>query len=540
MPGKSLPLSGHFVYICKNIDWMMFMVRLIFTFALLCAAISASAQHDPVLMRINGKEILRSEFEHAYNTNNALAGKGQKHLHDYVERFVDSKLKVAAAEAAGLDMIRTFREELDDYRRRLIESYLTDKEAADRAARQYYDKMKSHQRAGQVRVQHIFKYLPQNISSNSLRAMEFKMDSIYKTLSADKASAGFSACAESFSDEKKPFWVGRLQMPAEFEDVAFNLQIGEISRPFFTPQGIHIVKVLERREGLPFEEVKNEIVRRQTRRYGLDKGTQELVERLKKEYHYTPDQAGMDELLSKGKTTRPLFTLDGKPYGGEAFARFAVAHPEGVRRQLDGFVMKSILDYENSRLELKHPEFRQLMQERRDGMLLAAITAREIGGRSLTDEAGLKSYFEAHRSDYNWKEPHYKGIVLHCTTKRVAKQVRKFLKQIPEEEWMDAIRLTFNAGSAPKVQAEQGLFAPGDNIYVDDLVFKGKDASPMVSFPFTAVLGKKQKGPDSYQEVRDTLAADYQTHLEARWTTSLRAAGKVEIDQEVLKTVNNH
>ena len=134
----------------------------------------------------------------------------------------------------------------------------------------------------------------------------------------------------------------------------------------------------------------------------------------------------------------------------------------------------------------------------------------------------------------------YKGIVLHCTTKRVAKQVRKFLKQIPEEEWMDAIRLTFNAGDTPKVQAEQGLFAPGDNAYVDDLVFKGKDATPVLSFPFTAVQGRKQKGPDSWQEVREPLVTAYRNYLETHWVAKLRAAGKVEIDQEVLKTVNNH
>lgn len=154
-----------------------------------------------------------------------------------------------------------------------------------------------------------------------------------------------------------------------------------------------------------------------------------------------------------------------------------------MRRQLEAFTVKTILDYENSRLEWKHPEFCALVQGHRDSMLLAEITDREVGKRSVVDEAGLKAYFEAHRSDFHWDEPRYRGIVLHCTTKRVAKQVRKFLKQIPEEEWMDAIRLTFNAGDTPKVQAEQGLFAPGDNAYVDDLVFKRKDATPVLSFP---------------------------------------------------------
>lgn len=517
----------------------MFMVRLFFTFTLLWFGLAASAQHDPVLMRINGKEILRSEFERAYHNDNPSANADRKALNNYVDLFVNSKLKVAAAEAAGIDTTRAFREESDDYRRQLLKSYLTDEEAAERAARQSYDKMKSGQRTGQVRVQHIFKYLPQNVTSHALREAESRMDSIYAALRQDGNGARFDACVKLFSDEKDPFWVSRLQTPVEFEDVAFGLKAGEVSRPFFTPQGIHIVKVLEQKELPPFEEVKSDIIRRQTHRYGMDKGTQALVGKLKEEYHYTPDKAGIDELMSKGSTTRTLFTLGDKAYTGKDFARFAAAHPEGVRRQLDGFITKSVLDYENTRLEQKYPEFRQLVQEHRDALLLTEITKREMGERSASDEAGLKAYFEAHRSDYHWEKPRYRGIVLHCVTKRVAKQVRKFLKQLPEDEWMDAIRLTFNAGSEPKVQAEQGLFAPGDNAYVDDLVFKGKDAAPVLSFPFTAVLGEKQKGPNEYQEVRRQLAADYQNHLEKSWMAKLRAAGKVEIDQEVLKTVNN-
>ena len=107
------------------------------------------------------------------------------------------------------------------------------------------------------------------------------------------------------------------------------------------------------------------------------------------------------------------------------------------------------------------------------------IIDKEICKRAATDEAGLKAYFEKHRSDYQWEERRYRGIVLHGVSKRVVKQARKFLKSLPEEEWKDAIRLTFNAGAQPQIQAEQGVFAPGDNAYVDDLVFKGKDATPL-------------------------------------------------------------
>ena len=514
------------------------MIRNSLAVIFLLATLTAVAQTDPVLMRINGKDVLRSEFEYAYNKQSKLTGTGQKTLKEFVDLFADSKLKVAAAEAAGIDTTRVFRDKLDNYRRQLAKSYLTDEETTEQVARRFYDKMKADRHAGQVRVSQIFKYLPQNISGYTLSVTEARMDSIYEALAKKGAKADFDAYVKKFSDEKNSFWVSWLQMPAEFEEVAFGLNVGDISRPFFTPQGIHIVKVLEKKEAPSFDRARDEIVHNLTRRHGMDKGTDALVEKLKKEYHYTLDKVAVQELMDMGKTNRTLFVLAGKPYSGKDFARFATAHPGGVQYQLKGFVMKSVLDYENSRLEQKYPEFHRAMQEYREGMLLKEISNRRLGG--LADENGLKAYFESHRSDYHWKEPRYKGIVLHCVTKRVSKQVRKFLRQLPDEEWLDAIRLTFNAEDTPKVQAEQGLFARGDNAFVDDLVFKGEEPAPVLSFPFTVVLGKKLKGPESYREVQEQVATDYQNYLERRWTENLRTAGKVEINQEVLKTVNNH
>ena len=94
--------------------------------------LSAFAQEDPVLMRINGKDITRSEFEYIYNKNNSLNELEAKSLNEYVDLFINFKLKVAAAEAAGIDTTRAFREELNGYRRQLAKSYLTDEEADGR------------------------------------------------------------------------------------------------------------------------------------------------------------------------------------------------------------------------------------------------------------------------------------------------------------------------------------------------------------------------------------------------------------------------
>ncbi|WP_297273600.1 peptidylprolyl isomerase [uncultured Bacteroides sp.] len=498
---------------------------------------------DPVLMRVNGKEVRRSEFEYVYNKNRSLPGVEKKSLKEYVELFVDFKLKVSAAEAAGIDTTQAFRQELAEYRRLLLQDYLIDAGAAEEEARSCYDRMATAAQSGKVLVSHIFKYLPQNVLRSKLNRVELQMDSVYRVLEKDTTAATFAACVRRLSDEKKPFWVERLQMPVEFEEVVFRLKPGEISKPFFTPQGIHIVKVLAREDLAPFDEMKPDIIAHQLQALGArSKGVQAFIKKLKQKYHYTRNEKGISELFSKGSTKQVLFTIDGQEYTGEAFARFAAYDVEGIRRQLDSFVNKSLLDYEDKHLKENCAEFRHLMQEFRDGMLCFEISNREVWQKALEDEAGLRAYFQAHASDYHWETPRYRGIVLHCASKRVGKRVRKLLKEIPAEEWSDGIRLVFNAEGKQQVRYEQGVFLMGDNAAVDVLAFKKKKREMPAdeSYPFTTIFGKIEKGPSSVEEVQGQVVADYQQYLDAAWVARLRAAGKVEINQEVLKTVNNH
>ena len=502
---------------------------------LLLAGLSLHAQQSPTLVRINGKQVSLSEFEQACRENAALSAWRQRPLKERVDRFVDFKLKVAAAEAVGLDTLPEFRNRMEAYRNGLLRACLTDGKAAEQAAQEEYSRMQT--RGGRIRVSQICCYLPQNVSRNALRRAEQRMDSIYQAL---RGGASFAECVRRFSDEKETCWISRLQVPAEFEDSVRVLGCGQFSRPFYTPLGLHIVKVLEREDMPSFDEVKEQIACGQARRYASDRGSAARVESLMAEYGYVPDEAAMDELCRRGHTGRTLFTLDGKPYTGADFALFAAAYPGGVRMQLRNFVAKSVLDCANLCLEHSHPELCRRLQEYRDSLLVHEISEREMYGKRYWNDELLQAYYEAHRPNYYWEDVRYKGIVIHGVNKRVAKRARKLLKKLPEEEWQDAIRLTFNADGQSQIVAEQGVFAPGDNPYVDHLVFKKAEAAAKDAYPFTVVLGEKMKGPEDYQEVYDRLVADYQSDLERRWLSKLRAASKVEINQEVLKTVNNH
>ena len=140
-----------------------------------------SAQEDPVVMRINGKEIPRSEFEYSYRRH--VDGEGEKlSPKEYAELFIQAKLKVEASRAAGLDTTSAFRKQQEAYRTKLLRSYLPGSQEMDGNACILYQKMKGNVRNGQVQVQQIFKYLPQTITSRHLQEEQARMDSIYQVI----------------------------------------------------------------------------------------------------------------------------------------------------------------------------------------------------------------------------------------------------------------------------------------------------------------------------------------------------------------------
>ncbi len=497
----------------------------------------AFAQEDPVLMRVNGREILRSEFEYAYR-------RYAERLHvklspkEYAVLFVQSKLKVEAAKAAGLDTTSVFRKQHEKCRTELVESYLIDRQMMDSCARALYQKMGLKARSGRVQVIQIFKRLPQTITSRHLEEEKTRMDSIYRVIQ-NQPDMNFNRLVEIYSDDKRSRWIECLETTSEFEDIAFSLGKGRVSQPFFTPEGIHILKVVDREETVTYENARARLIERLRREEVWDKAAGAVLERLKKEWQYAPNQEAMEELLAKGRTAQTLFTIGGQAYTGTMFMRFSSSHPQAVKRQLEGFIAKSLLDYESRNIDKKHPEIPYALRESDENYLAEEITRQKIDLPAANDRAGLATYFKFHSSDYRWESPRYRGVVLHCIDKKTAKQAKKMLKKVPEKEWADKLRQTFNTFGEEKIRVEQGLFAGGDNKYIDKLVFKKGDFEPVMSYPFTVVVGEKVKGPDDYREVIELVRKDYRSYLDTCWMRELRESGKVEINQEVLKTVNN-
>lgn len=501
---------------------------------------TAVAGQDPVLMRINGRDVLRSEFEYFYHQKQVGGKSPARKLDFYLDLFIAHKLKTEAVVTTDATVNDALGEEQLAYRQQLIRSYLTDGMTEEECARRLYDRMGAAARPWKVRMMQIYRSLPQNITSQSLQEIQQQMGAVYEMLTNNPV-ADFETLVKTNSDDKTASWIGWLQMPAEFEETVFTMNKGEISKPFLSPNGIHIVKILDRKELPPFHEIRDKLMQRLARQCRTSESTEAFVRKLKEAYRYAPGEAGVEELLSKGSTSQVLFTLDGKEYSGKQFSLFAAAHPMGIKKQLDAFITKSVLDYENERLEEKHPEFRYRLQEHKERLLFSTVIEKEAQTVTMADSAALKDYFRKNRSEYEWEKPKFKGAVLYCANKKIGKRARKLLKELPPYSWEDAIRLSFNSVSPfIPVHIEQGVFAEGDNEFIDKLVFKKGDTPRTKSYPFTAVWGEKVKGPVYYREVLDELINDYQNHLDLQQAERFRASGKVEINQEVLKTVNNH
>ena len=501
------------------------MKRYLLPFAMAFISLTVfSQQYDPVLININGKEITRTEFLSRYNKE----GQGVP-LKSFLDKFIDDKLKIAEVKSLGVDTTAAFLSQLNAYHKNSSKSYFLNAVAAD--ALQINSKSRNKQNKDLYVVGlHIYKYLPQNTPARQVNKVEQQMDSLHKAI-RNNPSVDFSKWVNNYSDDKDTFCICKLEMPEEFEKVVFNLDKDEVSKPFFTPQGIHIVKVLDKKSGLPAKDLASGLRLKNI-------NDEAFLNRIKTESNYVPNQEAFNELRAKGKTDKTLFTIDGNSYTGNDFAYFSMDNTKNLQTRINDFVRKSLYAYENNKLNADHSGFQVSEQEYRDRILMEYID-RRMAAKAQNDNE-LQDYFNAHKKQYRWDLPRYKGIVIHTKDKKTRKRIKKQLKKVPETQRLDYLERTYNFQSTNEIKAEQGTFAVADNAFVDKRICKVGAFTPIETHPFTLLMGDKVKGQESYEEIRDEVRNDYKNCLEERWISLLRKKSKVEIKQEVLKTVNNH
>ena len=207
--------------------------------ALVGVAALALAATDPVLMKINNKEVRLSEFEYLYKKN-LEQQVNKESIDEYVNRFVDYKLKVAEAERLGIDTLPRIKNEIDGYKRDMLAPFLTDTELQEQLIQEAYQRMTKD-----VNVSHIM--LPRGRTKAEEKKQIAKMDSIRNCiLNGEDFSELVMKYSIDRSKENNKGEYGFISsgvFPYDFEKVVYETPLGELSKPFLTDYGVHMIRV---------------------------------------------------------------------------------------------------------------------------------------------------------------------------------------------------------------------------------------------------------------------------------------------------------
>ncbi|MBC5774022.1 peptidylprolyl isomerase [Pontibacter sp. KCTC 32443] len=311
---------------------------------------------------------------------------------------------------------------------------------------------------GEVKVAHIMvRATPGMPKADSLAAKQ-RVDAIYKRVQRnenwDKLTAEFSEDDNTASNGGELPWFGTGRMIPSFEEAAFALQKeGETAKPVLTPYGWHIIKLLEKRGLPPYEDMEQNLRNKVAKDSRSELNKTLFLKRIRQENNFaevtaaktTAFSKATDELL-KGtwtynendkalKTT--LFTIQGKPYTIADFYTYAKENQRprttgtaeyAMTLLYDNFVNKSLLDYERANLENKHADYRMLVREYHDGILLFQLMDEKVWSKAVEDSVGLKAYFEANKEKYKWGE-RADAIVISAANKDLLKAAQEQLEK---------------------------------------------------------------------------------------------------------------
>ncbi len=418
---------------------------------------------------------------------------------------------------------------------------------------------------GEITTAHIFVKLAKSDTGAAEVTARKKIDELYQRLQNGES---FETVAEQFSEDRNsakkggelpPFKAGR--MVKEYEDVAFALKnIGDVSKPVKTQYGFHIVKLLKREALQSYEDMEPELKTKIARDSRSLKSKDSFIANLKKEYGFKENSKTLDPFYplidstyfqgtwsadKASKLKKTMFELSGKEYTQQDFAfylqdkqykREAVDAKMVINNTYDIFVKDMCIQYEDTRLESKYQDFRLLLQEYRDGILLFDLTDEKVWSKAVRDTTGLDNYFNANRSKYTWNE-RLDILVTYSSNAEIAKKSRELMEQGKSK---DEILAEINTDSQLNVRVEEGKYEKEDLEVLSKIEWKKGLASDVtLNGQVVTVLVKEvvPAGNKELDEVKGLVTSDYQSYLEELWIKELREKYTITVNKDVLSMV---
>ncbi len=418
---------------------------------------------------------------------------------------------------------------------------------------------------GEVEVAHVLA----RAQEGNFEAAKARIDSAYAALQQGRS---FEEVTGNFSDDKTTadrggylgiFGIGRYEKA--FEDAAFALdKDGAYSAPIRTSIGWHIIRRISKREIQPFETEKTRLETKIKQDSRFDLARVAMLERIRRENDFkvysqvlqnfvnAQDSAAFFSFRWKANMDDPeqtIFTLgtDTRATLGEFvdFMNRAVGkriryNDQGVATAVQGlyqeFLNDACLRFEEAHLEEKYPEFRSLMREYEEGILLFEATKMVVWDRASQDTVGLEAFYETVKERYQWSER------ARINTFKIVPESRAKVNEIytyaqthtPEETLSH-----FNTAGQTIVTVEEKTIerkAGTTNVWIPGEVGRlqiNRDGTGTFD-KIMEVIPPKMK---TLQEARGYIIADYQDYLERQWVETLRKQYPVVIQQQVLKSL---
>jgi peptidyl-prolyl cis-trans isomerase SurA len=421
---------------------------------------------------------------------------------------------------------------------------------------------------GRIQVAHIMKSAPPGTSEADVRKAEDEINNIYLKL---KDGASFGDLANKYSDHKESAakggvlnWFGTGEMIPDFSEAAFAISdTGVFTKPVRTVYGWHIIKLLGRKPPGSFEETSSYLESRINKSYLNSLSKKTFVDKLKKDYKFKVNRIALDWFITNTDTliiqglkkyvrsSIPggiIYSFTNRTIRNDEFADYIESHGPLILTRDSAYFIKTLLEnsasdqlisYENSNLENKYPDFRYLMNEFHDGILLFDISNTKIWNRINHDSLGIRDYYE--KNKYNFLSARQIEARIYTLKKLDGEQELSsaYKKYSGKSDADKRLLEKFNKSNDTVLFIRNGTWSRGEDQEIDKVEWtEGTHFFARNGFPAIIIIKKVTDPlPLKFEEVEEKMMTGYQEYLEAEWIRQLKEKYIVKIDSFVFSEV---
>ncbi len=419
---------------------------------------------------------------------------------------------------------------------------------------------------GYAEVAHIFVALrPEASTEDSLRKVE-KIENIYSKiqegLSFEDAVVQYSEDKGSAKNQGRLSKFSSNRVVPEFVKEVDKLDINEVSAPIQTAYGFHIIKLISIEKPGTFEKESPKLKERLAKDQRSHKSEDVVISNIKKENKFSIYPEAIKEVIVAIDTsvlkkkfeaiklvgmTLTVMKLNKEKYTQYDFAEF-VQKNQRIQDNIDkdvylnqlftNFEKEKCIDFMDANLEDMYPEFKELVQEYHDGILLFNLTDEKIWTKAVKDTVGLQEYFANNSSNYNWGN-RVSATVYEIKDPTIIEKVLQIIKQNNND---GDIAKSLADDSITSVKLLPDVYEKGDNKYIDMVEWKVGLSEPMKSdveelTVFVKITEIIPPQPKKLDEARGLVTADYQSFLEKNWVEQLKKKYPVSVNEKVLNII---